>query len=38
MKLRVYVLEDQRLDLRPASVDRAWINAFPSDSRIVACP
>jgi hypothetical protein len=29
MKLRVYVLEDQRLDLRPAPVDRAWMDATP---------
>ena len=29
MKLRVYVLEDQRLDLRPAPVDRACMEATP---------
>lgn len=29
MKLRVYVLEDQRVDLRPAPVDRSWMDATP---------
>jgi hypothetical protein len=29
MRLRVYVLENERLDLRPAPVDRAWMDATP---------
>jgi hypothetical protein len=29
MRLRVYVLEGQRVELRPAPVDRAWMDATP---------
>jgi hypothetical protein len=29
MKLRVYVLERQQVELRPAPVDRAWMDATP---------
>lgn len=29
MKLEVYVFEQQRVDLRPAPVDRAWMDASP---------
>jgi hypothetical protein len=29
MKLRVYVLENERVELRPAPVDRAWMDATP---------
>jgi hypothetical protein len=29
MKLRVYVLENQRVDLRPAPLERAWMDATP---------
>jgi hypothetical protein len=29
MKLRVYVLENQRVELRPAPGDRAWMDATP---------